>query len=96
MSLTGDSSLAEIIQYYLDKRRILSEEGELSQFYLQFGSEIATIIHHSQLSLKSPLQHIAAEKAKSSAAINPFYISPQTHRHHTGAQTMLLAEKDSW
>lgn len=96
MSLTGDSSLAEIIQYYLDKGRILSEEGESSQFYFQFGSEIITIINHSQLSLKSPLQHITVGKATSSAAINRFYISPQTHRHHTGAQTVLLAEKDNW
>lgn len=96
MSLTGDSSLAEIIQYYLDKSRILSEDGESSQFYFQFGSEIITIINHSQLSLKSPLQHITVGKATSSAAINRFYISPQTHRHHTGAQTVLLAEKDNW
>lgn len=85
VSLAGDLPLAEIIQYYLDKCRLLSEEGESSQFYLQFDSEIITIINHSQLSLKSLLQQITVGKATSSAAINPFYISPQTDRHYTGA-----------
>lgn len=40
------------IDYLLPRKgRILSEEGESSQFYLWFGSEAVTIIHHSQLSL---------------------------------------------
>lgn len=93
LSPTSDLLLAVIIQQYLDKVRIVSEEGDSSQFYHQFSSEIIAIINCSQLSLQSPLQHFTVGRATSSATISRFYLSPQAHRRYTGAQTTLLTAK---